>query len=81
MILVLICMMNYREQFSIYTRMQSLASLIFNISDTSDLHVVPELKYKMKFDWFIFFSTQIKNRKNAIKSIPFCCVKWRWECF
>lgn len=50
MILVLICMMNYRETFSIYTRMQSLASLIFNISDTSDLHVVPELKYKMKFD-------------------------------
>lgn len=44
MILVLICMMNYRETFSIYTRMQSLASLIFNISDTSDLHVVPELK-------------------------------------
>lgn len=51
MILVLICMMNYREKFSIYTRMQSLASLIFNISDTSDLHVVPELKYKMKFDF------------------------------
>lgn len=50
MILVLICMMNYREKFSIYTRMQSLASLIFNISDTNDLHVVPELKYKMKFD-------------------------------
>lgn len=50
MILVLICLMNYSDNFSIYTRMQSLASLIFNISDTSDLHVVPELKYKMKFD-------------------------------
>lgn len=55
MILVLICLMNYSDNFSIYTRMQSLASLIFNISDTSDLHVVPELKYKMKFDWLIFF--------------------------
>lgn len=44
MILVLICLMNYSDNFSIYTRMQSLASLIFNILDTSDLHVVPELK-------------------------------------
>lgn len=70
MILVLICMMNYREKFSIYTRMQSLASLIFNISDTSDLHVVPELKYKMKFDWFIFFSHKLKTEKMQLNQNP-----------
>lgn len=40
MILVLIFIMNYSDNFSFYTRMQSLASLIFN----SDLHVLPELK-------------------------------------
>lgn len=71
MILVLICMMNYRETFSIYTRMQSLASLIFNISDTSDLHVVPELKYKMKFDWLIFFfSHKLKTEKMQLNLYP-----------
>lgn len=70
MILVLICMMNYREKFSIYTRMQSLASLIFNISDTSDLHVVPELKYKMKFDWLIFFSHKLKTEKMQLNLYP-----------
>lgn len=71
MILVLICMMNYREKFSIYTRMQSLASLIFNISDTSDLHVVPELKYKMKFDWFLFFfSHKLKTEKMQLNLYP-----------
>lgn len=69
MILVLICMMNYREKFSIYTRMQSLASLIFNISDTSDLHVVPELKYKMKFDLF-FFSHKLKTEKMQLNLYP-----------
>lgn len=62
MILVLICMMNYREKFSIYTRMQSLASLIFNISDTSDLHVVPELKSNEI--WFIFFSHKKQKKCN-----------------
>lgn len=71
MILVLICMMNYREKFSIYTRMQSLASLIFNISDTSDLHVVPELKYKMKFDlFFFFFSHKLKTEKMQLNLYP-----------
>lgn len=67
MILVLICMMNYREKFSIYTRMQSLASLIFNISDTSDLHVVPELKSNEI--WFIFFFTQ-KTEKMQLNLYP-----------
>lgn len=62
--------MNYREKFSIYTRMQSLASLIFNISDTSDLHVVPELKYKMKFDWLIFFSHKLKTEKMQLNLYP-----------
>lgn len=70
MILVLICLMNYSDNFSIYTRMQSLASLIFNISDTSDLHVVPELKYKMKFDWFIFFSHKLKTEKMQLNLYP-----------
>lgn len=70
MILVLICMMNYREKFSIYTRMQSLASLIFNISDTSDLHVVPELKYKMKFDCWFFFSHKLKTEKMQLNLYP-----------
>lgn len=67
MILVLICMMNYREKFSIYTRMQSLANLIFNISDTSDLHVVPELKSNEI--WFIFFFTQ-KTEKMQLNLYP-----------
>lgn len=70
MILVLICLMNYSDNFSIYTRMQSLASLIFNISDTSDLHVVPEFKYKMKFDWFIFFSHKLKTEKMQLNLYP-----------
>lgn len=69
MILVLICMMNYREKFSIYTRMQSLASLIFNISDTSDLHVVPELKYNEI--WLIyFFSHKLKTEKMQLNLYP-----------
>lgn len=67
MILVLICIMNYRDNFSIYTRMQSLASLIFNISDTSDLHVVPELKSNEI--WFIFFFTQ-KTEKMQLNLYP-----------
>lgn len=67
MILVLICLMNYSDNFSIYTRMQSLASLIFNISDTSDLHVVPELKSNEI--WFIFFFTQ-KTEKMQLNLYP-----------
>lgn len=67
MILVLICIMNYRDNFSIYTRMQRLASLIFNISDTSDLHVVPELKSNEI--WFIFFFTQ-KTEKMQLNLYP-----------
>lgn len=55
--------MNYSDNFSIYTRMQSLASLIFNISDISDLHVLPELN---KWSLIYFLYTQIKNRKIAI---------------
>lgn len=59
--------MNYCDNFSIYTRMQSLASLIFNISDISDLHVLPELN---KWSLIYFLYTQIKNRKIAINLYP-----------